>query len=80
MAEDSDFIPCSAWIEFTPIVSKEAEEYQENKDLLKETNTLIGDYRKCLKSQVLKCIGINQKLPHKQLVKDFASSLCFITK
>eukprot|EP00957_Ditylum_brightwellii_P035268 2674891-Ditylum_brightwellii.AAC.1 len=43
---------------FTLMVPKEAEEDQEYKDLLEETNTAIRDCRKILKVQVLKCIDI----------------------
>ena len=44
------------------MVPKEAEADQEYKDLLNETNTIIRDYRKSLKAQVLKCINIKYKL------------------
>eukprot|EP00957_Ditylum_brightwellii_P114024 8694341-Ditylum_brightwellii.AAC.2 len=80
MVDDDNFIPHSAQIEFTLMASKEAEGEQEYQDLLNETNTIIGDCRMSLKAQVLKCIGIKYKLLKQQIIDDFATSLCFITK
>eukprot|EP00957_Ditylum_brightwellii_P111543 8507891-Ditylum_brightwellii.AAC.1 len=62
------------------MVSKEAEGDQEYKDLLNKTNTIIGHYRKSLKVQVLKCIDIEYKLLTQQIIDDFNTTLCFITK
>eukprot|EP00957_Ditylum_brightwellii_P017219 1297782-Ditylum_brightwellii.AAC.1 len=80
MVDNDDFIPCSSQIEFILMMSKEAEGDQEYKDLLDETNAIIGDCRKSLKVQVLKCIDIKYKLLTQQIINDFTTSLCFITK
>eukprot|EP00957_Ditylum_brightwellii_P023185 1749720-Ditylum_brightwellii.AAC.1 len=46
MMEDDDFTPCSSHIEFTLMVSKEAEDDQEFKDLQETTNKIIANCRK----------------------------------
>eukprot|EP00957_Ditylum_brightwellii_P174548 13290409-Ditylum_brightwellii.AAC.1 len=62
------------------MVSKEAEEDQEFKDLQETTNKIIADCRKSLKAQILKCIDVEYKLLHQQIINDFAKSLHFVTK
>eukprot|EP00957_Ditylum_brightwellii_P126637 9652634-Ditylum_brightwellii.AAC.1 len=52
MLEDDEFIPCFACIECTLMVSKEAEDNQEFKDLTEEMNKIIADCRKSLKAQI----------------------------
>eukprot|EP00957_Ditylum_brightwellii_P007742 585667-Ditylum_brightwellii.AAC.1 len=80
MMEDDEFIPCFAYIEFTLMVSKEAKDNQEFKDLHETTNKIIANCRKSLKAQILKCINVKYKLLHWQIINDFAKSLCFVTK
>eukprot|EP00957_Ditylum_brightwellii_P170093 12947187-Ditylum_brightwellii.AAC.1 len=46
MLENDEFIPCSACIVFTLMVSQEAEDNQEFKDLNEERNKIITDCRK----------------------------------
>eukprot|EP00957_Ditylum_brightwellii_P089985 6853344-Ditylum_brightwellii.AAC.1 len=75
MMEDDEFIPCSACIEFILMVSKEAEDNQEFKDLQETTNEIIANCRKSLKAQILKCIDVEYKLLHQQIIDDFAKSL-----
>eukprot|EP00957_Ditylum_brightwellii_P138335 10543937-Ditylum_brightwellii.AAC.1 len=62
MVGDDNFIPYSARIEFTLMVSKEAEEDQEYKYLLNETNTIIRDCRKSLKLSNCICDNINAQI------------------
>jgi ribosome-binding ATPase YchF (GTP1/OBG family) len=50
MMDDDEFIPHSAHIEFTLMVSKEAKEDQEFQDLAEATNKIISDCRKSLKA------------------------------
>ena len=64
MMEDDEFIPQSSCIKFTLMVSKEAEEDQEFKDLQETTNEIITNCRKSLKAQILKCINVEYKLLH----------------
>eukprot|EP00957_Ditylum_brightwellii_P041137 3114216-Ditylum_brightwellii.AAC.1 len=80
MLEDEELIPCSACIEFTLAVAKEAEDDQEFKDIQEMTNEIITDCRNSLKTQILKCIDVEYKLLHQQIINDFAKSLCFVTK
>eukprot|EP00957_Ditylum_brightwellii_P123681 9429056-Ditylum_brightwellii.AAC.1 len=75
MMEDDDFIPCSTRIEFTLMVSKEAEEDQDFQDLQEMTNKIIANCRKSFKAQILKCIDVEYKLLHQQIINDFAKSL-----
>eukprot|EP00957_Ditylum_brightwellii_P172650 13142553-Ditylum_brightwellii.AAC.1 len=80
MLEDEEFIPWSALIEFTLTVSKEAEDNQELKDIQEMTNKIITYCRKSLEAQILKCIDVEYKLLHQQIIDDFPKSLCFVTK
>eukprot|EP00957_Ditylum_brightwellii_P002414 185204-Ditylum_brightwellii.AAC.1 len=80
MLEDEEFIPCSARIRFTLTVVKEAEDDQEFKDIQETTNKIIADCRKSLKAQILKCIDVEYKLLHQQIIDNFAKSLCFVMK
>eukprot|EP00957_Ditylum_brightwellii_P078411 5963063-Ditylum_brightwellii.AAC.1 len=74
MMEDDEFIPCSSHIEFTLMVSKEAEKDQEFKDLQETMNKIITNCRKSLKEQILKCINVEYKLLHQQIINDFAKA------
>eukprot|EP00957_Ditylum_brightwellii_P202864 15332123-Ditylum_brightwellii.AAC.1 len=80
LIDGEEFIPCSAQIEFEFKVSKEAEADQEFTDLLEAMNDIIGECKKNLKAQILKCIDIKLKLLHQQLLDDFVKNLQFITK
>ena len=80
LLDDDDFIPRSARIEFKFKVSKEAEADQEFTDLLETTNDIIGDCKRRLKAQIVKCIDIELKLLHQQLLENFVKNLRFITK
>ena len=80
MMDDEEFIPRSARIEFTLMVAKEAEDDQEFIDIREATNEIITDCRKSLKAQILKCIDVEYKLLHQQIVEDFAKNLRFVTK
>eukprot|EP00957_Ditylum_brightwellii_P157167 11961965-Ditylum_brightwellii.AAC.1 len=80
MMEDDEFIHCSACIEFPLMVSKEEEDNQEFKYLTEEMNKSIVNCRKSLKAQILKCIDIEYKLLHQQLIDDFIKSLWFVKK
>eukprot|EP00957_Ditylum_brightwellii_P020114 1517318-Ditylum_brightwellii.AAC.1 len=75
LIDDDNFIPCSAQIELQFKVSKEAEADQEFKDLLETTNNIIGDCKRHLKAQIIKCIDIELKLLHQQLLDDFVRNL-----
>eukprot|EP00957_Ditylum_brightwellii_P029368 2219784-Ditylum_brightwellii.AAC.1 len=75
MMEDGEFISQSACIEFTLMVSQEAEEDEEFKDLQEMTNKIIVDCRKSLKAQILKCINVEYELLHQQIADDSAKSL-----
>eukprot|EP00957_Ditylum_brightwellii_P026221 1982810-Ditylum_brightwellii.AAC.1 len=80
MLKDDEFIPHSACIEFTLMLSKEAENNQKFKDLTEKTNKIIADCRKSLKAQILKSIDIEYKLFHQKIIDDFANSLWFVMK
>eukprot|EP00957_Ditylum_brightwellii_P059957 4552145-Ditylum_brightwellii.AAC.1 len=43
-------------------------------------NDIIGDCKQRLKAQIIKCIDIELKLLHQQLLDDFLKNLCFITQ
>eukprot|EP00957_Ditylum_brightwellii_P014852 1119632-Ditylum_brightwellii.AAC.1 len=78
LTDDDKFIPCSVKIKFQFKVSKEAEADQEFTDLLEMKNKFIGDCKQRLKAQIIKCIYIELKLLHQQLLDDFAKNYCFI--
>eukprot|EP00957_Ditylum_brightwellii_P144311 10994344-Ditylum_brightwellii.AAC.1 len=44
------------------------------------TNDIIGDCIRRLKAQIAKCIDIELKLLHQQLLDDFVKNLRFITR
>eukprot|EP00957_Ditylum_brightwellii_P169909 12932984-Ditylum_brightwellii.AAC.1 len=75
MMEDDEFIPCSACIKFTLMVSKEAEDDQEFRDFTEETNKIMVNCRKSLKGQILKWIDIKYKLLQQQIIGYFIKSL-----
>eukprot|EP00957_Ditylum_brightwellii_P183487 13976819-Ditylum_brightwellii.AAC.1 len=71
LTDDDDFIPCSAQNEFQFKVSTEAEADQEFQDLLETKHDIIGDCKQRLTAQIVKCIDIELKLLHQQLLDDF---------
>eukprot|EP00957_Ditylum_brightwellii_P084082 6392830-Ditylum_brightwellii.AAC.1 len=80
LTDDEEFIPCSPQIDFTFKVSKEVEADQEFTDLLETINGIIRECKHHLKAQIIKCIDIELKLLHQQLLDDLVKNLCFITQ
>eukprot|EP00957_Ditylum_brightwellii_P008511 645737-Ditylum_brightwellii.AAC.1 len=64
--------------EFEFKVSKEAEADQKFTNLLEVMNDIIGEYKKNLKAQIIKCIDIELKLLHPQILDNFVKTFSLL--
>jgi hypothetical protein len=80
MEYDEEFIPRSAHIEFSSKMSKQAEEKPEFIALQEETNPLIIEIRKQLKTKVIAATKIELKVAQAEVVTNLSKAIRVTTQ